>query len=554
MRHFIKQPISPLLIAILLFCCGFTFVAATSYADEVAKNNKTKKAAATETDDRGLAVVDKNRDGRKRVALVIGNGSYKFSPLKNPRNDAHDMAVTLRRLGFEVDEKTDLGYVAMNKAVESFGKRLRAGGIGLFYYAGHGVQVQGGNYLLPVDAEIDDENEVRYKAVDAGLVLAKMEQARGDVNLVVLDACRNNPFSRSFRSAPRGLASMDAPSGSLIAYATAPGKIAADGSGSRNGVYTEELIRMMQTPGLSVEEAFKRVRKAVMLKTSNAQVPWESSSLVGDFHFIHPSSMTDLQPSEVKPQSVAPPAKRVVEEASTPAPPPTARSAGFSDPTTGMEFVNVPGGCFQMGDTFGDGDSDEKPMHEVCVSDFAVGKYEVTQGEWRRIMGNNPSRYNRCGDNCPVEQVSWDDAQEFIKKLNSQSGRSYRLPTEAEWEYAARSGGRNEKYSGGGNVDYLAWYGRNSGSKTRDVGQKQPNGLGIFDMSGNVYEWVLDWKGKYPGDRQQDPQGPPNGDSRVRRGGDWWIGSGGVRAANRVGGSPGSGSSYLGFRLASPVQ
>ena len=241
-------------------------------------------------DQRGVAVSKQDIDSRKRVALVIGNSNYRISPLKNPANDAKAMAAALRRLGFDVEEKTDLNYVAMNKVVESFGKRLAAGGVGLFYYAGHGVQVNGANYLLPVDAEIEDENEVRYKAIDAGLVLAKMEQSRGDVNLVVLDACRNNPFARSFRSATRGLASMDAPSGSMIAYATAPGKTAADGSGGKYGVYTEELIRMMETPGLSVEEAFKRVRKAVMTRTANAQVPWESSSLVGDFRFLDSES------------------------------------------------------------------------------------------------------------------------------------------------------------------------------------------------------------------------------------------------------------------------
>jgi formylglycine-generating enzyme required for sulfatase activity len=464
------------------------------------------------------------------------------------------MAATLRRIGFDVEEKTDLGYVAMNKAVEGFGKRLAAGGVGLFYYAGHGVQVQGANYLLPVDAEIDDENEVRYKAVDAGLVLAKMEQARGDVNLVVLDACRNNPFARSFRSAARGLASMDAPSGSMIAYATAPGKTAADGSG-RNGVYTEELIRMMETPGLSVEEAFKRVRKAVMTKTASAQVPWESSSLTGDFRFVSPSSMTDLQPSEVQPAPVAPTPRRVVEEAPPPAPRPAARSGSFTDQATGMEFVRVTGGCFQMGDNFGDGDNDEKPVHEACVSDFAIGKYEVTQGQYKRIMGSNPSHLSSCGDNCPVENVSWNDSQDFIRKLNSQSGRNYRLPTEAEWEYAARSGGKQEKYSGGDNVDAVAWYSGNSGSKTHAVGQKQANGLGIYDMSGNVWEWVNDWKGNYTSGRQQDPQGPSTGSDRVFRGGGWGNGARGVRVAFRSGNSPDFRLYNLGFRLAvSPVQ
>lgn len=291
---------------------------ATAFAAEPAKAKNAKKADV----DRGVALVQKIGDSRSRIALVIGNSHYATSPLKNPVNDAKAMAATLRRLGFEVEEKTDLGFVQMNKAVESFGKKLKPGGVGLFYYAGHAIQVGGANYLIPVDAEIEDENEVRYKSVDAGLVLAKMEQSRGDVNIVILDACRNNPFARSFRSATRGLASMDAPSGSLIAYATAPGRTAADGDG-KNGIYTEELIRLMETPGLTVEEAFKRVRRAVMERTASAQVPWEASSLTGDFHFIPPTELVDKQPT---PPQTAP-------QQTTP--------RGFTDPLTGMEFVPV---------------------------------------------------------------------------------------------------------------------------------------------------------------------------------------------------------------------
>ncbi|MDP3259083.1 MAG: formylglycine-generating enzyme family protein [Thermodesulfovibrionales bacterium] len=197
-----------------------------------------------------------------------------------------------------------------------------------------------------------------------------------------------------------------------------------------------------------------------------------------------------------------------------------------TDSATGMEFVSVKGGCYQMGDTFGDGGSDEKLVHEVYVDDFYIGKYEVTQGQWKAIMGNNPSYFNNCGDNCPVERVSWNDVQDFINKLNSKSGKNYRLPTEAEWEYAARSGGKNEKYAGTSNESELgeyAWYSSNSGGKTHPVGQKKPNGLGIYDMSGNVFELVNDWYDSdyYKNSPKDNPKGPSSGQSRVLRGGSW---------------------------------
>lgn len=223
----------------------------------------------------------------------------------------------------------------------------------------------------------------------------------------------------------------------------------------------------------------------------------------------------------------------------------------FKDPTTGMEFVSVKGGCYQMGDTFGDGESDEKPVHEVCVDDFYIGKYEVTQGQWKAVMGNNPSYLKDCGDNCPVETVSWNDIQEFINKLNNKTGKNYRLPTEAEWEYAARSGGKSEKYSGSNDVDSVAWYDKNSGSKTHPVGQKAANGLGIYDMSGNVWEWVNDWydSGYYKNSPKNNPTGADSGSFRVLRGGSWggdaWV----TRSASRHDDAPGSRFHVGGFRL-----
>ncbi len=197
-----------------------------------------------------------------------------------------------------------------------------------------------------------------------------------------------------------------------------------------------------------------------------------------------------------------------------------------------MGLVFVKGGCFDMGDIFGNGPYDAKPAHNVCISDFYMGKHEVTQGQWKAITGNNPSYFKNCGDTCPVESVSWNDIQVFLQKLNSRTGKSYRLPTEAEWEYAARSGGKKEKYAGTSSDSDLgsyAWYASNSGGKTHPVGQKKPNSLGLYDMSGNVWEWVSDLYDfhYYKNSPRNNPQGPTSGkgplehQERVVRGDDW---------------------------------
>ncbi|MEK6334621.1 MAG: caspase domain-containing protein [Acidobacteriota bacterium] len=226
-----------------------------------------------------------NPGASKRIALVIGNGAYTSAPpLRNPPNDARDMAATLRALGFDVTNGTNVNQREMKRLIREFGQKLRAGGSGLFYYAGHGVQSKGRNYLIPVDADIQSEVEAEDAGVDVSLVLGHMDEAQNGLNIVILDACRNNPFARSFRSASDGLAQVDAPTGTLIAYATAPGRVASDGAG-QNGLYTSELLKQMQVPGLTATEMFMRVRAEVMKQTGNKQVPWEASSLVGAFYF-----------------------------------------------------------------------------------------------------------------------------------------------------------------------------------------------------------------------------------------------------------------------------
>ena len=231
------------------------------------------------------------------------------------------------------------------------------------------------------------------------------------------------------------------------------------------------------------------------------------------------------------------------------------------------EMVFVQGGTFWMGCTGeqqGDCDSDESPLHQVTVSSFQIAKFVVTQKQWQLIMGTNVrqqrdkansswSIYGE-GDNYPMYYVSWDEAQEFIRRLNAATGKQYRLPTEAEWEYAARGGAKSQgyKYSGSNNLNNVAWYTDNSGSITHAVGTKQPNELGIYDMSGNVWEWCNDWFGTYPASAQRDPMGASSGSFRVNRGGSWYNDATSCRVAYRLNFSPGFRYNFLGFRVVLP--
>lgn len=221
--------------------------------------------------------------GASRVALVVGNKDYPDMPLSNPVNDARAMKKALEQVGFQVIYQENADLEAMDAAVKKFVQNLRKDSVGLFYYSGHGAQADGSNFLIPAGARIDNKAALKSRAFDTGIVLGGMEEAGNRVNIVILDACRNNPF-KGFRAAVGGLASMSGPEGSLIAFATAPGDAAADGSGA-NGTYTKYLVRALVRPGRKIEDMFKQVRQAVRDETGGDQVPWENSSLLGDFCF-----------------------------------------------------------------------------------------------------------------------------------------------------------------------------------------------------------------------------------------------------------------------------
>ena len=270
-----KFPFIALMVICLLISCS-------SNADD-----QTSKAVRR-TSSEGTPIKD-----QRRVALVIGNSEYKVGALRNPGNDAEDISGVLRTLGFTVQTKTNVNQREMEEAVNTFIQEIQNGDVALFYFSGHGIQVKGENYLIPLGDSISSEPDVRYKTVNAGLILAKMEDSRNRTNIVILDACRNNPFKGLFRSPSMGLSKMDAPKGTFIAYATSPDSVAVDGTG-RNSPYTKNLIEALKVKDIPIEQAFKIVARAVNKETAGQQTPWILSSLLEDFYF-NSSSPKPLQ-------------------------------------------------------------------------------------------------------------------------------------------------------------------------------------------------------------------------------------------------------------------
>jgi uncharacterized caspase-like protein len=256
----------------------------------------------------------------KRLALVIGNGAYKEAPLPNPSNDVDDMEKALKDSGFTVIKRKNATLKEMHLALREFGDRLDRQGTGVFYFAGHGMQVRGRNYLIPVDADIQREDEVAFASMDLGAVMDKLDSAKNPVNIVILDACRNNPFGTKLQATAKGLAQVDAPPGTLIAFATAPGSTAADGGG-RNGLYTQHLVKQIEKPGAAIEEVFKAVRAGVRVDSKNLQIPWESTSL--ESHFAFRAAPKPPPPQKVAAKVPAPASVGATRSVSSPRAPPT---------------------------------------------------------------------------------------------------------------------------------------------------------------------------------------------------------------------------------------
>lgn len=580
-------------------------------------------------------------DAPRRNALVIGNADYNNQPLRNAAKDARAMRTALNELGFDVILVENATSKAMQKAILEFGERLSGGGAGVFYYAGHGLQVRGINYLLPIDEKITSESSVRFEATPLDAVLEEMSQPRPNrVNIVILDACRNNPYASRFGGTATGLTMVDAPTDFIIAYATAPGRVAADGDGAL-GLYTGELLKAMAIPNLQIEDMFKRVRAAVSERTGNAQVPWEASSLISDFRFLapdavpaKPTAVAQLQPYAGQDQrgirverqsndaeivfwesvkdsdnaadyeaylqafpngvfaplararsrrlqqqpvtapaaggsqvpATAPAARGTPAEAtgapagSRPAGPaanrepqqttvvphavPTASpvaATSFRDCPTCPIMVPLPAGTFMMGER---DDASAQPQHRVTIATpFALGATEVTYKEWMACVAAGGCSYTPSlpnpTDATPVRNVSWSDAQEYVRWLAQATNRPYRLPTEAEWEFGARAN-TSQRYwwgdaVGQGRANCSDCGGSWTVAAPADAGSYPPNPFGLYDMNGGVWEWVADcWRASYAGASSDgSARDEPNCRQRVLRGGSWLNDSSTTRSGYR---------------------
>jgi formylglycine-generating enzyme required for sulfatase activity len=551
----------------------------------------------------------------RRVALLIGNAAYTsgMPALTYPLQDIQVLEQSLKKLNFDVQVVRNADQKAMGRAIRDFGTNAREAQVALVYYSGHGMQARDENYLIPVGAAIETEGDLDIEAIQLRALMRQIEDARPKTTVVVLDACRDNPVASRTKSGTKGLSRVQSPpNNTLVVFAALPGTTATD-----NGVFAKELASRITEPNVGIRTVFDKVGQAVRQATGQKQAIQRDDQLSEDVVLLATARVEPVTPAPA-PIPAGPTAEQIeqqawdaavranalagyqaymrrypngryapaaevaiagleapVRPAPTPAPVPITPSPSpqpqgqaqaqvqvtalspqpgqaFKDCANCLEMVVIPAGSFIMGSNEADR---EKPPHRVTIQRFAMGKFEVTQGQWRAVMGSNPSRFNTCGDDCPVEQVSWNDIQDFINKLNQQTGKSYRLPSEAEWEYAARAGSTSE-WSFGDSESQLgdhAWFGGNSGGKTQRTGQKRPNAFGLHDMHGNVWEWVQDcWHSNYSG-------APTDGsawttscaeDKRVLRGGSWNNNPAFLRSALRLRNSPVNRSDYNGFRLA----
>ena len=518
----------------------------------------------------------------KRMALVIGNGAYKKAPLANAATDAELIAQRLQELKFEVLARYDLSLRDMKRAVHEFADAIKAAGkdtVAFIYYAGHGVQVQGENYLVPVDENIKSEGDVDIDSVSVSSMMSMLNHAETSVNIVVFDACRDNPFGYS-RSGQRGLARVDAPHGSLVAFSTSPGASAEDGKDGHSP-YSAALAQTIGEPGMRIEEVFKKVRIAVRDATGGKQTPWETTSLTGEFYAAGPKAGTTsaqapaLAPTQTPAPTPAPAPAPMAATAPGPrsTPAPLDGQGGFRDCPDCPEMVALPTGSFLMGSPEDEPERgrNEGPQHRVTISKpFAAGKFPVTFEEWDACVAEGGCEGHRPYDqgwghgDRPVVNVNWREAQSYAAWLRRKTGKAYRLPSEAEWEYAARAGTTTPFWWGTSistdqaNYNGALVYGGGKRGQKRSVSLPvktfESNPWGLYQVHGNVWQWVEDCAHDSYYEAPTDGSAWMGGNCLVHiiRGGSWFDGPAWLRSAERLGWGIRMGN--IGFRVVRNVE
>lgn len=512
----------------------------------------------------------------KRFALVIGNANYAEKPLRNPRNDAADVAAVLRQAGVATTLAMDLGRVEMNRTVGRFLTQAEGADLVFVYYSGHGMQTGGESFLIPVDARIESERDIRSEGLRLGDLMDDLEARRIRRTVVVLDACRDSPFSVRTRGGKRGLAPpKEMSSAFLVAYATADGKTADDGVG-RNGVYTSELLKHLGSAGRSLRDVLEETELGVEVASSGAQRPvtYGSTARFRDQYLVarasQPAGESAIRPSLTEQPALVPFATTLPASPATATVPAKAGQA-VKDCAACPELVAIAGGEFMMGSPGNEQerDGDESPQRRVKVAAFLAGKYEVTFDEWESCVtaggcSHKPGDEGWGRGRRPVINVSWDDAQGYVKWLSEQTGKGYRLLSEAEWEYVARAGTSTAYWWPGQASHDRANYGndqccgglalgKDQWVNTAPVGSFGANPFGLHDTAGNVYEWVQDvWHDTYSGAPTDGSAWVTGGDQarRVLRGGSWVDSPWTLRSADRSGNSPVTRVSFTGFRIA----
>jgi formylglycine-generating enzyme required for sulfatase activity len=528
----------------------------------------------------------------KRYALVVGNNAYTATkPLRNAVNDAVSVATTLQKRGFEVETLKDGQRIALTQAIQRLCKKANSENSTLvFYYSGHSLQAREEHWLVPTDAQVENATDIQWACISLQSLMEQFQRTHASTKIMIIEANYNNPFPYNPSSSERLTVPKQVPTGSFIAFSTAPSSSITEVS-AESAPYTKALVQAMQMPNLKIEEMFKLVRRNLK---AIGQSPWEYSALEHDFYF-YPKPATDAAATssgtEIATNESAEPQKRIndskpsikthssktniktisadVKMADNPnliCPPPasvleetklvsTGDAKEYLENATGIPFkmVKIQGGTFNMGNP--NGVKDEKPVHEVVLSDFSMGVYEVTFGEFdafcEATQREKPNDEGWGRENHPVINVSWEDAKAYCEWLSQQAGRKYRLPTEAEWEFAARSG-QKCTYSGNDDIAKVGWYSDNSGNKTHAVGEKLPNAFGLYDMTGNVKEWCMDWYSKqYSNLRVRNPTGIATGSERVARGGGLCCGASNSRLSLRYNYEPQFRGRAIGFRLVS---